>query len=87
MEALDGFHHHIEHIEDYFASQVPLLSSQMDISEVYWSLKEKTFNVYLTQELDASGFFINDDVRICLSWCDVGLSGVISQKLHLGTSL
>ena len=87
MEALDGFHHHIEHIEDYFVPPVPLHSSRKDISEDYWSLREKTLNVYYTQELDANGLFINDDVRICLSWCVVGLSGVIGQKLHLDISL
>ena len=87
MDALDGFHHHIEHIEDYSAFPVPLHSSQKDISEVYWSLREKTLYVYYTQELDANGLFINDDVRICLSWCVVSLSGVIGQKLHLGISL
>ena len=46
MDALDGFHHHIEHVKDYSASPVPLHSSQKDILEVYWSLKEKTLNVY-----------------------------------------
>ena len=46
VDTLDGLHHHIEDVKDYSASPVPLHSSQKDILEVYWSLKEKTLNVY-----------------------------------------